>query len=392
MISRRLILIVVTFGLTVAANVYEAHQAAGARAQYRELQGHLGPMTARLEELARERDIAARRLAEFQDPAALSADNAAELTRLRDEIARLREASQTSKPEADPTAAAAQAWLNRERLLKARLEAMPEARIPELALLTEQDWLNAAQGSLETEEDYRRALANLRSRAENMFLLKLFPALQSYEAANNGRFPADISALRPYFKTPPDEAMLQRWAVVPSNDLKPLTMGGDWIITQTSTPDPEFDTRWGAGPNGYGNAGVGRPQTQAEPFDLMASLMQQYVSETGRLAADPSLLLPYATNTVQKAEVQTEIHRFRMLPADQKAELSSLGEIMQSYVAATGRVPFDPSQLLPFAANDAQRALVEKNIRQFQMLSAEEKAGMSNAVQKAFSARAAQSR
>ena len=95
--------------------------------------------------------------------AALQAQNeklrreAADVVRLRGEVVRLRENTPSSN--GDPTASAAKSWLARVSQLKERLQQTPGAKIPEFQFLTEQDWLNAAKGDLNTDEDYRRALS-----------------------------------------------------------------------------------------------------------------------------------------------------------------------------------------------------------------------------------------
>ena len=42
------------------------------------------------------------------------------------------------------------------------------------------------------------------------------PALQKYVRTHNSQFPTDLAQLRPYFKSPVDDAVLERWQIVPS--------------------------------------------------------------------------------------------------------------------------------------------------------------------------------
>ena len=52
--------------------------------------------------------------------------------------------------------------------LNQRLEQMPDKKIPELQLLTENDWLSAAkEAKFEADADIRKALGNLRNLAKD---------------------------------------------------------------------------------------------------------------------------------------------------------------------------------------------------------------------------------
>ena len=83
--------------------------------------------------------------------------------------------------------------------------------------------------------------------AEQKFVNDLLnPALQQYAHDNNGRFPVDVSQLQSYFKSPIDDAVLQRWAVLPRNKLvKGLQdqLGEDWYITQRAPVNRGLDQR-----------------------------------------------------------------------------------------------------------------------------------------------------
>ena len=83
--------------------------------------------------------------------------NTADFLRLRGEVGRLRNDAN------DPSDVTTKALVVKVNKLKQRLEQTPNARIPELQLVTEKDWLNAARGNLETDADYRRALSTLRN-------------------------------------------------------------------------------------------------------------------------------------------------------------------------------------------------------------------------------------
>jgi hypothetical protein len=207
---------------------------------------------------------------------------------------------------------AAKSWLARTTQLKARVQQTPGARIPEFQFLTEQDWLNADKGDLNTDEDYRKALSGLRGAAETTFITTaLKPALNQYLQANQGQTPTDISQLQPYFNPPVDYSILQRWEVAPKATVQSLGMGGDIIITQIAPVDADYDSRYGVGPNGWGTAG---PQDWDAPGTgpsalLMPAFKAYAAANNGVEPTDLSQLAPYLTTPEEQAALQLAIKR-----------------------------------------------------------------------------------
>ena len=145
----------------------------------------------------------------------------------------------------------------RVRDLREFLSRVPDQRIPEIQLTTEGDWYAAVagDGKLESEAELREALARLRALAERRFAVKAQPALKSYMSANDGAFPKDTAALSPYFEGGMAADILSRYKVVPSSEVPNVRMGGEWIITQSSVIDSDYDSRVVIGPNGLGTSG-----------------------------------------------------------------------------------------------------------------------------------------
>lgn len=170
---------------------------------------------------------------------------------------------------------------------------------------------NAAKGDLNTDEDYRKALSGLRSAAESTFITTvLTPALNQYEQANQGQFPASISQLQPYFNPPVDDSILQRWEVAPKSTVPSLGVG-DSIITQIAAVDADYDTRFGIGLNGSGSAG---PQDWdapgTGPSALLTPAIKAYAAaNNGLQPTDLSQLAPYLTTPEEQAALQLAIKR-----------------------------------------------------------------------------------
>ena len=134
-------------------------------------------------------------------------------------------------------------WLARLKRLQQLFTERAEQRIPELALLTDEDWLRAAQrASFEGEHETRKALADLRSRAKAKLSSRLIAALQRYAQAAGDEAPASILALAPHFAEPIDPAILQRYEII--NDTRPGSPGSSALVAREKSPvDEDYDSR-----------------------------------------------------------------------------------------------------------------------------------------------------
>ncbi len=290
-------LITTTLAVGAGAGIYEARQTTTMRAQVQALQQQQAPLAEQIQQLQRERDDATKRLAELQaeNERLKSNQNTAELLKLRGEVARLRNEAN------DPTDASAKALAAKMNKLKQRLAETPGAKIPELQFLTDQDWLNAANGKLDTDADYRRALASLRSAAEGKVASVLQKALKAYLQSGIGQMPTDLGQLQPYVDSPMDDTILQRWEIASAATVQSLGLGGDVIITQKAPVDDVFDTRYGIGPTGSGSTDF----LSREVAPTMNPVWEAFsAAHNGQWADDVSQLLPYATTPEQQAALQ----------------------------------------------------------------------------------------
>ena len=290
-------LVTATVAVLAGAGIYEARQALQLREQNHALQQQQVSLADQIRQLQRERDEMTNRLVALQAENAQlkSNQNTAELLKLRGEVARLRNEAN------DPTDASAKALVAKMNRLKQRLAETPNAKIPELQFVTEQDWLNAANGKLDTEADYRRALASLRSAGESKVGSMLKKALTGYMRGNNGQMPTDLAQLQPYFDSPVDDDILQRWEIASAATVKSLGLGGDVIITQKAPVDDVFDTRYGIGPVGFGSTDF----LSREVAPTMNPVWEAFkAAHNGQWPDDVSQLLPYATTPEQQAALQ----------------------------------------------------------------------------------------
>jgi RNA polymerase sigma factor (sigma-70 family) len=288
------IVIATTITATLGAGVYQIRRAFHLEAQLQEMRDRQGPMSALLQQLRQDRERAAGRLA------ALQRENE-RLGRESEMLAQIKAGDAAAAN--DPVRKSMLSWLERVNKLKESIRKTPGATIPEMRFLTEEDWLNAVRGKLETEEDYLRAFSGLRNAAESKFTAKTYPALQAYLKASGGAFPSDLSQLQPWFKSPMDSDMLERWEIVPASNY-PQFATKDWLITQKAAVDEVRDTRIWMGTNGHGGVGGG--------FDPANTALEKVVgafaaANEGRKPANLSDLLPYATTPDQQAALRKRI-------------------------------------------------------------------------------------
>ena len=301
MTTTKRILVTATVTAAVIAAVHEWHRAFELEKELQALREQQAFSAGQLEQLRHERVEMVERLTDLSDENAALKDDAAQLSRLREEVA-----ESTAAVQADATETAAQSWLERVAQLKQRMERTPDAQIPELQFVTEQDWLDAAKRKLETEADYRRALSAIRAAAERKVVAQFRRALKQYMDANAGQLPTDLDQLQPYFDTRIDGTILERWEIAPASTVKSLLMGGDVIITQKAPVDDVFDTRFGIGPNGYGSTDF----LYREIAGTMEPVYDAYrAAHNGQFPDNSSQLEPYVTTPEQRTAVEKLILR-----------------------------------------------------------------------------------
>lgn len=240
---------------------------------------------------------------------ALRANNnhaAGELNATRQKIAaakaELLQKAQAS-PAADPGAEAAlEAWLERVKFLKDRLEKMPEKQIPELKFLTDADWLGAARSeNLKTDWEIAEALGYLRACAKGSPQVagNLQTAMLAYLKANNDRPPTDIMELKNYLATPLDEEILRHYETVASND--PVKRFGKQVIIrdQDVVIDEDADAHIFITRTGSGMQNISRNR------DKVRAAADAYAkANQGQTPTEANQLIPYLSSPLDAARLE----------------------------------------------------------------------------------------
>jgi hypothetical protein len=157
-----------------------------------------------------------------------------------------------------------QEWLAELNRLKDIFKQRPDLRIPELSVLSDEDWFKTVSTSekLETEEAVCDVAAKIRRSAEDLFMPQLSDALKAYIKAHGDQLPTTMQDLAPYLSPSLDPAALDRYEPLRQGRLADVPDKDRMKLLGLKAPvDLERDAYWFVG-YGYGN-------TPAKSFNQM---------------------------------------------------------------------------------------------------------------------------
>lgn len=115
----------------------------------------------------------------------------------------------------DPLGSPLRVWIQKVKSLTRFSAKHPELMIPQMDLLREEDWLDVTRNKLQTEADFRAALASLRSIARRRAARDVGDALKAVVKAAEGRPPGSPRDLIPYLPAGFNSDILDRMTVDP---------------------------------------------------------------------------------------------------------------------------------------------------------------------------------
>jgi RNA polymerase sigma factor (sigma-70 family) len=300
-------LVTATVAVLAGAGLYDTRQASQLRGQVQTLQQQQAPLAEQIERLNQALNDARNQMAALREDNERLNRNSSELLKLRAEVGRLKSRAGIAATAEDSMLSAAKSLVERIRTLQQRLDAAPSAKIPELQLLTDADWADAARGNLDTESDFRKAFSFLRDSAVHNFLHSMSAALRKYKQTHGGDVPLDLSQLKPYFETPPSDEVLQRYQIL-SNKVLPSfstesAAGQAWSVTLKEVIDGDNDTLFELGQDG--SVG-GASYRDVDALKVLEPAMRAFAANAptnagGRVAFSPQQLLPYLKTPEEKA-------------------------------------------------------------------------------------------
>jgi RNA polymerase sigma factor (sigma-70 family) len=277
------------------------------RAEYEQLRQQNTQLTEQMTPLASQNARLSNLIAQATENQVGQQSQSNEILKLRGEVARLRQDARESRTRAggnDPVDPSMQAAFDslaaRATKLRQRLEQTPERTIPELKFLTEKDWLNVAgdQDKLESDEDFSRAMSELRARSKSVFGEKMRKALRQYAEANGNMLPSDITQLQAYFGEPVDIAALQRYQIAASGSL--ADAGRDTIlIKEIGSRVDDYDSHFEFSLNGTSS------NSGSMIGDALEAAATAYANANGGLLPKtPEQLASYLQQPVETARMQ----------------------------------------------------------------------------------------
>ena len=212
-----------TIAATVGVGIFEARQASDARAEVQALKQQQAPLAGQNQQLQHDRDRAVEQLAALREENDRLNRNTADLLKLRAEVTRLK-ANPTAN---DPEEATVRKWTSRLNALKKYATETPGCLIPESQFCDEYDWFIAIQMTqdreLKTDVDMKNAMMNVTERAKVQFSYIMTDALRKYLEANGSQLPSQLSDLRPFFRVPVGDNVLERYELLRTGNVKDLS-------------------------------------------------------------------------------------------------------------------------------------------------------------------------
>jgi hypothetical protein len=244
-------LIAVAIGAAIGTAIYQAHQNSQLHDRVITLTRQQASVAEQIQQLTRERDEAKSRLTTRDDAVANAKGNSTEVLKLRGEVARLRgEANQAN----DPFVQSALQWRAKMEKLQRLFEERPGQRIPEMQFLTEEQWLDLGKDAdMDTEFGIGVALSNVRFAAQQAFAPTFQNALNKFKEANKGDLPDSIAKLNPFFDSPVDDAILERYEVLGKEVPREGWLKG-MVLIEKGLADQPREAIFVIGPNRTGYA------------------------------------------------------------------------------------------------------------------------------------------
>jgi RNA polymerase sigma factor (sigma-70 family) len=299
------IIITVTIATAMGTGIYEARQVSTLRTQVQTLRQQQALLAEQNQQLLREHDAATHQFAALRDDNERLNQNTTELLKLRGEVARLRNAASQAN---DPLVQTTLAGKAKGAKLRQLFEQMPDQQVPEMQLLSDQQWLDIARDAdLDSKTGISKAMRTVRQTAKNNFAPQMAKALKEFVEANNGQLPNDLFQLKPYFKSPVNDAMLQQYKLLFTGKMSDL-QSGEWIVADQSV----LDQGYGESLRKIGLNGYTRPESEPREDEQVTALARELGpaikaysnANAGLTPTNFDQLKPYVTTPAQDAALQ----------------------------------------------------------------------------------------
>jgi hypothetical protein len=229
----------------------------------------------------------------------------------RDALSKLeQEAKENSIADTEAGGSELDQWLGAVYKLRNFLKYHPNYALPEFKYLTAKSWLIfTADGPLQSEADYRKALAGLRQDAALAVGGIFGQAVKDFSDANGGKAPTQLSDIVKYLPKDFDPIILERYG---NNMSGEAYMGadsssrGDWIIEETAPP---VDAIWNSKiyVSNIGEVFLRKPGIGAWAVDSVKSAIANYAKDNGAEPASADQIGKYIKTYTRKRAGTDEI-------------------------------------------------------------------------------------
>ncbi len=132
-------------------------------------------------------------------------------------------------------------WIGKVRRLSAYLKQHPGKRIPQMDLLTDEEWLDVTKGKLESDADFREALGKLRGLARQKVAKEIGAGIKSIMSSNGGRVPTDPLELLSHLPPGFNPEILKQMSVNPTGRIEGLNVNPPQQFVLLDNPVDLFD-------------------------------------------------------------------------------------------------------------------------------------------------------
>jgi hypothetical protein len=166
------------------------------------------------------------------------------LKSLEDGLHKLEQDSDADEGNTEEDENALTVWFDKIEKIKDFVKNNPKYAIPEFKYLTDQQWLAATGGQMETEADYRMTAAKLRQSAIINTADVFLRAFSDFSKAHDGKPPQNYEDVQQYL---PADFDYSRYAGIPHGKNPPGGSSSDgsvgqWIIKDVGPVDPIWDS------------------------------------------------------------------------------------------------------------------------------------------------------
>lgn len=183
-------------------------------------------------------------------------------------------------------------WIENVHRLNRYLDKHPELRIPQMAKLTDTDWLSVTENGETSDAEYRYALARLRSKARQRVASDISGAIRQYAqaAGHNPNSPYD---LQPYLPTDFDLSILEQLQINKSPAASKQAAGVRAVGNAEQYPFVDKSVDLWDGTLWYSADGPGIRTSEAPGQDYLTKAIDDFKKANGVMPVSATQLASY---------------------------------------------------------------------------------------------------